>query len=1009
MKRISFFKALLLALLMAGGADKAFAADSTVMFKIFIADSTYVPTITTSGSYLTLTFADSTLTSLLSGYHVTLFQKAHALSRRPYLHQFWLVQVDNIAMMTDMLNYNSTVFPWAKILPQIQWVGTWPPDPNDYSGDHGQLDLVNATTAWGIDTGRPGIVIGEIDGYFDTLNTDLVGKKTPYHTEDTLIALGFKKNHGTATAGVMAGRTNNGTYYASMCPGCMLELIQYGPAATSDSMLYMSTVHGDRILNASWGSCDTTTQYFWDDEMAYDEMYENGTFVVCAAGDGILPTAGCYSRSDYFYPASMSHNFSVTSVGYDPTPGATQNIKFLHDGDTSAAYIDSQFTHNNRVDLMAPGYNMQVLSSGTINGGTWTETASGSSFSSPMVAGAAGVMLSHVPALSTYQLGYLLKLTANDSPLIYSLYPENMPYNGQLGAGVLDFGKVMHYIDSVPVVNDPNLTTLTIDGVELNTHCIPIHSSYGVTPQLTTHVSGGSGTYTYRWIPLPGGQLFLANADTTSPNPHLNWTGGLFFNYYLEVTDNSPIYPKKASKQITFSLSFVDTSWDLAMQDSYMDMLNEPNTQASVDPINWQIWQSPDIWNRDTLDGGTTHQDPQYKGTSPSDSNYIYIKVRNVGCHTSPAGKLLKLYWTKASTGEIWPGDWDTSAKFNGWPAGQDITGTAPIIIDSIPPGQSVTFVRGWFPPRPQNYSTTSDSLTDVEACLLARIVDGHNSADTAGMTFTEVSNISRNVDSNNNIVTRNVTVYNLDGLNVYHHQVGIGNPDASSHSFNISLATDKHYLKCLSGDVSSVISSVVLTLSPGLFSAWASGGHQGNYTDYNATTHVVRFLSVSDFMQLKNIRLTAGEKEYMNIETDGNSAIGLYQFAPFNLNVTQDLVNGGDTTINGCVTYAIYPDSLHPKMLPSQTANPIKKQMTDFWGYPNPTHDGVTIFSATYKQTARIEVVDMLGKLISQYEHDFGSSTKSDVNLTGYASGVYAIHIYGADGKTQTIKIIKQ
>ncbi len=1007
MKHISVFKAVLFVLLIAASAGKVCAASGDfVTFKIFIADSTYVPTITTSGSYLTLTFADPTLTSLLSGYHVTQFHKAHAYSRHAYLQKFWLVTVDNISMMTDMLNYSSTVFPWAKIVPQVQWVGIWPPDPNDYSGNHGQLDLVNTPNGWAIDTGRPGIVIGEVDGYFDTLNVDLVGKKTPYHTEYAGAPLGFSINHGTATAGIMAGRTNNGTYFASMCPGCMLELNQYAGNAT-DSMTAMSLVHGDRILNASFGFCNPTTE-FWDDEEAYDEIYENNTFVVCAAGDGIFPAADCYSRSTYFYPASYSHNFSVTAVGYDPTPGATTNIKFYHDGDTSAARIDSQFTHNDRVDLMAPGYNMNVLISGTLNGGTWTETASGTSFSSPMVAGAAGVMLSYNSALSPYQMAYILKYTANDSPFIYA---ANAPYSGQLGAGVLDFGKAMNYLSAnTNVANDPNLTTLTIDGVEINSLCTPHNSPSNLTPQLTTHVSGGSGTYAYKWTKMIDDRLPLHGADTTSPNPRIDspWNGEVIFDYYLEVTDNNPIHPKKASKQISFNLNNYLTSWDLAMQDSYMDMLNEPNTQATVDPIDWQIWKSPDIWNRDTLDGGTTHQDPQYKGTTPIDSNYVYVKVRNVGCVTSPIGKRLHLYWTKASTGETWPGDWDT-ATFNGRPAGREITDTSGIIIDSIQPGQTVTLVRGWIPPRPQNFSTTPDSLTDVEACLLARIVDGHNTADPAGMTFKEVANTSRNVDSNNNIVTRNLTVYNLDGVDVLHHQIGIGNPENTIQTFNISFATDKHYLKCLSGDISNIISRVKLILSPGLFSAWAAGGHKGNYTDYDVASSSVWFSSVSDFMQLQSIKLSAGQKEYMNIETDGNSAIGSYQFAPFNLNVTQDLVKGTDTTIYGCATYGIYPDSAHFKSLPSQTPTIVKKQTTDFWGYPSPTHDGVAIYSATYKQTAQIEVVDMLGRVVVQSVHDFSRSSQSNIRLGEYAPGVYAIRIHCADGTTQTIKITKQ
>jgi len=794
----------------------------------------------------------------------------------------------------------------------------------------------------------------------------------------------------------MGGQTNNDTLLASICPGCSLELST--DRDNIDTMMQMSK-EGVRIINISFGYCVGNLTPPLDEVMEYDELYENGTTMICSAGNGRdTANTGCVTTTEYLYPAAESHNFSVTAVGYDPTPGAIINVKYLHDGTTDTT---KTFTHNDRVDLMAPGYAVHLLAGGSKNGGNWVTQASGTSFSSPIVAGACGLLLSENSSLSPYQVTYILKATANDTPFMYSLYPRNLPYNGLLGAGVLNARDALQFlVDSPNIANSVTVQTLTIDGVELNTICAPGHSSNGVRPQLVPQISNGTPPYTYTWHGLDDSNAKLNNIHSPSPIIDSAW-GNFVVDYYLVVTDATTPHAKMGSRHVTIKLDTAQ-KWDLAMRDSYVDMLDEPNSQAAIDFTQWRIWSSQDIWNRLTQDGGTAHVDPQYTG--PTDSNYVYTRVRNVGCIPAPHGKSLRLYWTKASTGETWKGDWDT-ATFNGWPAGLEITSNSPIYIDSLLPGQAAIYSIGWIPPRPQNYN---DSFKDVEACLLARIEDGHNPLTSDSMTFVEVPRISTNVINNNNIVTRNLTVFNVNGYKMPIHQVGIGNSESSAQFFNIDIATDKHFQRHIAGDISGIISSIKLTLSPGLFSAWTAGGKKGNFTDYDPVGHTVTFSTISDFMQLKNIKLNAGEKESLTIQTFGNTAIGSYQYAPINLNVLQDLVNGSDTSIYGAVIYTIIPDTGLGKQAPLQVAQ-VKAQSNAFYGYPNPTSGTFTIATKNYKNTALITVTDVLGKVVSRLTYDFGNTSSVSVDLSRSTPGIYAIAIQCSNGTTQVIKIVKE
>ncbi len=133
------------------------------------------------------------------------------------------------------------------------------------------------------------------------------------------------------------------------------------------------------------------------------------------------------------FPASYDNVISVSSVGHindvgyiDPTYGAN-NWKDVHEeiiGDPITAH-----SHNDKVDICAPGYNVLSTWPNNMYAGNW-----GTSFATPKVAGVCALMLSANPCLTPDEVESILKSTAVN---IYAI-PENAPYAGKLGAGRVD-------------------------------------------------------------------------------------------------------------------------------------------------------------------------------------------------------------------------------------------------------------------------------------------------------------------------------------------------------------------------------------------------------------------------------------------------------------------------------------------------------------------------------------------------------------------------------------------
>ncbi len=314
--------------------------------------------------------------------------------------------------------------------------------PNDYSlvtfnpvcvvrNSQAQNNLINAPAAWDISTGNPNIKIGITDQNFSRTQEDIVAKINL----DNAVAYGGGSSHGTAVAVLAGGNTNNGVGLASIGYNCKIDLYDLGAI----DYILTAAMNGARVVNCSWyNSCSFIS---FDQDMI-DMIYSTyHTVIVVSAGN-----ASCGGSEFDVYPASYNHVISVTSVGHYISLAefancpSSYNVKDVHNAYPNLPQNGSH-QHNINVDLCAPGYvvaipNVNAIPSApntTYSGGT------GTSFSSPFVAGTAALILSVNPLLTPDDVEAILKCSARD---IYEI-PYNIEYLNKLGWGRLDAGQAL--------------------------------------------------------------------------------------------------------------------------------------------------------------------------------------------------------------------------------------------------------------------------------------------------------------------------------------------------------------------------------------------------------------------------------------------------------------------------------------------------------------------------------------------------------------------------------------
>jgi serine protease len=384
---------------------------------------------------------------------------------------YYEIKFDPSVAVEDFLNsvYETGFVEYAEPVYREQMMFT----PNDtFVASQYELSLINAFEAWDITQGNEEIIIAVVDSGVDKDHADLAGQF--YLNDDPINGIDDDNNgfiddisgwdfsgddvnniydpdfkgdndpaifkfgkgftHGTSVGSLAAGTTNDNNGMAGIAFKSKLMFLKHfadnqeDDSRTYNSNLYLGVLYaaenGARIINCSWGS--TVRSQINQDIMTHVTL-DLGCMVVAAAGNS--------NNAVPLYPAAYDYTLSVASTD--------QN-------DKRATFSSYGAT----VDIVAPGVDLIVAEFGG-----YDFTGNGTSFSAPIVAGAAALLLSIHPEYTPLQLAEQLRVTADAS-----MYTQNPTYVNQLGKGRLDIHKALTFespsvrAHNYKFVNENNLT-----------------------------------------------------------------------------------------------------------------------------------------------------------------------------------------------------------------------------------------------------------------------------------------------------------------------------------------------------------------------------------------------------------------------------------------------------------------------------------------------------------------------------------------------------------------------
>jgi len=259
---------------------------------------------------------------------------------------------------------------------------------------------IDAASAW--DTTQGGVKVAILDCGINENHPELSGKVVDRQdftnsSSGTVDVYG----HGTHVAGLVAAVTNNSDGIAGVCPGCLLlngkVLDDSGSGAYSwiANGIIWAADNGAKVINLSLGGPSKSTTL----ENAVNYAWSKGVVVVGAAGNS--------NNSSKTYPAAYTNSIAVAAT----------------DNQDNRAYFSSY--GSKWVDVAAPGvYVFSTWKDATSNanpqpeclGAVCYKYASGTSMSTPLVAGVAGLVWTSDYNQSAFSVRTRIELTSDKIP-----------------------------------------------------------------------------------------------------------------------------------------------------------------------------------------------------------------------------------------------------------------------------------------------------------------------------------------------------------------------------------------------------------------------------------------------------------------------------------------------------------------------------------------------------------------------------------------------------------------
>jgi hypothetical protein len=278
----------------------------------------------------------------------------------------------------------------------------------------------------------PRVTVGVVDDFVDTTLPDLGAQTRILNGPPTVTG-----SHGTEVASAISAAAN-GTGVIGIFPSA--PLVNYGLpseitcSAAANGIIAVVNAKAT-VVNLSFGSSAQCATLFRVVEAAYGA----GTLVVAAAGNeferGNAPS----------YPAAWPHVLSVAALTQTLAPASFSS-------------------RNAAVDLAAPGDSVPLDTpvaldpDGTPDG---TRVDSGTSFASPIVAGAAAWIWSAKPDLTNGQVADVLRESAQDV--------STPGYDTQTGFGLVNIPKALAAPTPLDDPLEPNDDIAFVDGTAFQT------------------------------------------------------------------------------------------------------------------------------------------------------------------------------------------------------------------------------------------------------------------------------------------------------------------------------------------------------------------------------------------------------------------------------------------------------------------------------------------------------------------------------------------------------------
>ncbi len=293
-----------------------------------------------------------------------------------------VVKIPAATSVSTALTYYRSLSGVSQVNPNYTAYASIVPNDPKYSQQYAP-QKVSAPSGWDLTIGSSGVVIAIVDTGLDLLHEEFQGGKVlpgyDYANNDSNPQ--DDEGHGTHCSGIAAASTNNGIGIAGIGYSCRILPVKVlgangsGSFANVDKGIMFAADQGANVISMSLGA--TYPKAFGIPQDLIDAVnyaLARGCVVVAAAGNEAV---------------SLDQYLSVPAM----VPGV------LCVGATDSSDAETVFTnYGSPVKIAAPGLN--ILSTLPTSQGKYG-IESGTSMSTPCVAGAAGLLWSYAPAGTT--------------------------------------------------------------------------------------------------------------------------------------------------------------------------------------------------------------------------------------------------------------------------------------------------------------------------------------------------------------------------------------------------------------------------------------------------------------------------------------------------------------------------------------------------------------------------------------------------------------------------------